>query len=32
MRCRNVQDYNYLSKVWLDGKMKIKPNMDVFNS
>ncbi|CAD8155749.1 unnamed protein product [Paramecium pentaurelia] len=31
LRCRSQQDYNYLSKVWLDSKVKIKPIIDVFN-
>ena len=32
MRCKSSQDYNYLCKIWLDSKVKIKPNIDIFNS
>ena len=32
MRCINKEAYNYLAKLWIDCKPKIRPAIDSFNS
>lgn len=32
LRCINKEAYNYLAKLWIDCKPKIRPAIDSFNS